>query len=301
MKLPKILVLLSSWNGEQFISEQLRSILSQQIDAELQILIRDDGSTDRTITLVKAIDDSRITLIEGNNIGVKASFLQLLGQAAELDPDFVALADQDDVWHPEKLAVAVDRLAETEVPALYCSALELVDGELSPLGLYVAKEHIGFRQAVFSNIATGCTCVMNRALLDKTHSAPDPDNILMHDWWIYMVSAAFGQVFYDETAHISYRQHGGNQIGLKVGLLAYWHRFMKFLKRPTKPNRISQAREFLELYGTRITGEQRQFLIELERSSTNIFNRLLFAYRQRPRRKNLINDVIGSVVFILGR
>jgi glycosyltransferase involved in cell wall biosynthesis len=297
----RLLILISSYNGSNYIREQLASILSQDFDGEIVVLIRDDGSHDETVQIIKEINDSRVEVVCGKNLGAKGSFLALLAEARRRSPDFVALADQDDVWLPGKLQRAVDMLRSVTGPALYCSALNLVDDKLQPIGTYIFADTPGFEAAFLTNCATGCTCVFNREFLDLLDVLPDPDEILMHDWWLYIVAAAFGRVIYDDVSMILYRQHAANQVGMRLGFTSIFYRVRRLLRRPARPSRLTQAREFARIYGVRLSPRQSRYLSELIRCDDNFMARIKFAFIRRPKCRNLIDDIAVLGAFLLGR
>jgi hypothetical protein len=144
--------------------------------------------------------------------------MALLNEALRSTTDYIAFADQDDVWLPEKLQRATRMLSDVTGPARYCSALHLVDEALRPLSFYQFVDAIGFEEAFLTNCATGCTCVINRDLLALLATQPNIDRILMHDWWLYLVAAAFVTVVYDHESYIHHRQHATNQIGMRTEL-----------------------------------------------------------------------------------
>ena len=216
MNTNRIAVILSTYNGEKYLAEQLASILAQE-EANVQLLIRDDGSRDSTVALVRefARRHPNVCCIAGTNEGVTRSFLLALEQA---DPDcqYFAFSGQDDVWTPRKLANAVEtmrRAPDPSLPLLYCSKLEVVDERLRHLAFTRKWRDVGFKNALFQNIVTGCTMVMNRPARDLVMRGGVMRNILIHDWWCYLAVSAFGHVMYDERPAIKYRQHGNNQVG----------------------------------------------------------------------------------------
>lgn len=266
-------VLLSTYNGEKYIKEQIDSILKQK-DVNVRLLIRDDGSTDGTneILLSYALNNENVFYYRGENSGVVASFFRLF-ETADFDVDFYALADQDDVWEEDKLIVACRQLeamrtakdvaqhAEASVPSdsgsqktsgkkrgkkkkkkqqevvqtapadespirtyrtplLYCGASLNTNEALEPCpnqdiasGYDIVPD---FRNALIENIARGGSIVFNHGLMTYVRIAM-PQDIYMHDWWLYLVASCFGEVFYDATPHYKYRQHEGNVLGAATG------------------------------------------------------------------------------------
>ena len=230
-------VLLSTWNGERYLPEQLAS-LAGQLDADWTLLWRDDGSADETVTVLEAFAASRPGRcvrppVPEGRLGAPGSFFALLREAP---PDLpVAFADQDDVWLPERLARGLDSLARCDPsrPALYCARQRLVDSQLRPLGLSAElRRPPGFPTALTQNIATGCTMMLNPAATRLVASSTPPAGTL-HDWWCYLVvAAAGGALVVDETPSVLYRQHGGNAVGAPHSLP---HRGVAALRRGPAP------------------------------------------------------------------
>lgn len=225
----RMVVLMSTFNGESFIGAQLESIL-RQLPANAKINIRDDGSTDRTISIIEALGDSRIVLTRGVNIGFGASFMTLIEQA-DPDADLILLSDQDDVWFPDKLARASAALQNLmDQPALYCTAQKLVDTDLNPLNdTQPWPRPPAFENALVENIVTGCTAALNQRALRLLKDRISPMAIHFHDWWMYLVISAFGQIIYDPIPSLMYRQHGGNVIGHGAGWLGRQVQMIRFL------------------------------------------------------------------------
>lgn len=226
----KVQILMSTYNGERFIRKQLDSIVKQ--DYAITLLIRDDGSTDSTVAIIKEYRKKYdfITLVEGENIGVVKSFFELI-RLADSEADYYSFADQDDIWFEGKISRAVKKLAEMDAgkPCLYCSRQTLIDGGDNILHVKMKEVHIrpGFGNAIVENIATGCTCVINRKLYELA-AAGEPDYTIMHDWWLYLLASYMGEVYFDEEPQMYYRQHGGNTMGSRTN---YIEEFRERVKR----------------------------------------------------------------------
>lgn len=230
---PHVVVLLSAYNGERFIAEQLRSIL-QQLPAGGRVLVRDDGSSDATAGIVQTLgeQDPRVQLLRGGNLGFGASFLTLLAQAPA-DADMVMFSDQDDVWLPGKIARAWQHLQRCgDSPALYASAQMLADANLRPLHPTPPwPRGPSFAGSLTENIVTGCTAALNGAAVRLLQRGGVPPGVRFHDWWMYLVVSAFGTVVFDEQPTLLYRQHGANQIGHGAGWLGRQRQILRFLLR----------------------------------------------------------------------
>ncbi len=216
-RIPHVAVLMSTWNGETYLSAQIDSICSQK-DVDITIFIRDDGSSDATLQIISNHTCSRhIKLLNGSaHLGPARSYLEIIRSIPD-DYDYYAFSDQDDIWLPEKLSSACTRLECHQKAALYCSALTLVDESLKIIGkheLHVNTSKI--REVFFQNYATGNTVVLNAdaVILLKKHSSPS--YVYMHDWWILTLLLISGAtIVYDTHSYILYRQHTHNAIGMK--------------------------------------------------------------------------------------
>ena len=135
-----------------------------------------------------------------------------------------------------------------DIPLLYCCRPKLVDENLNPLVSEIKRPPMrpSFNNALIENIVTGCTIVMNRNLRDMVKAAP-PRYTVMHDWWFYIIASSFGRVYYDETPHICYRQHGGNEVGTNVSRSKEFKDRVKRFKG-NRRNISNQMTEFLRIF-----------------------------------------------------
>lgn len=222
----KVYVLMSTYNGEEYIAEQIDSIMNQK-GVEIELWIRDDGSSDNTMSVINAYleKDERIHLTRGDNIGVKFSFLTLLKEVGE-DADYYAFSDQDDVWLEHKLLRAVRKIEAEEqswdtCPVLYYSHTRQVDENLQKLNtpnIYNKQATYDFGQILIKNCASGCTMVFSRKLkqIIATREIKGLGKVPLHDHWIYMICRAIGgTVVFDKHSYILYRQHNHNVIGAR--------------------------------------------------------------------------------------
>ncbi len=241
---------MSTYNGDKYLENQIDSLLAQK-GVEVDILVRDDDSKDRTLEILernkKANSEERIQKNKestfeyyvGENCGPADSFLDLMKHAPE--SDFYALCDQDDTWLPDKLEIAVDAIqqckCEKDTPILYYGMPRFADNDgnllKGPKGIY--EKSLDFPSCLIKSNSTGCTMVFNRALLELINSKT-PGPITMHDEWLHKVCLAVGgTLIYDEDVHILYRQHGGNTIG---GQLSLWKVLKRYWKTVTEPDCI---------------------------------------------------------------
>ena len=248
---PLVEVLMSTYNGERFVAEQIASVLAQT-HKHLRLVVRDDGSCDRTREAFAEFSDPRLEVRPGVNLRLPAAFFRLLDDAGD-DADLWALADQDDVWLPHKIARSVARLATVEGPALYCARVAVVDEQLNPLYLHeLPWRGPSFANALVQNIALGCTIVINREARDMLRGRW-PTECVMHDAWMYLVLAGCGNVVYDPEVAVLYRQHDDNSVGMGRGPMSRMLGRVRRQLSPDGPGKHGrQNAELIRLYGPQL-------------------------------------------------
>jgi glycosyltransferase involved in cell wall biosynthesis len=253
----KVLVLMSTYNGDRYLREQIDSILHQE-GVEVSLLIRDDGSKDQTSDILKDYQSRYPTIcIElGENKGCTESFRWLLIAAYDKIEafDYFAFCDQDDVWLPNKLDVACRKLAREGLmkPCMYCSNLRVVDSQLRTINMKwkTAEPFITKGQSLVCSMATGCTMVFNKTVIETFHKYP-PKKMHIHDLWIMHMCMFLGKIHYDSESYILYRQHGNNVIGAKTTLSARLRSKWKSIHHLFDQHQNEQeAKELLSTYGT---------------------------------------------------
>jgi glycosyltransferase involved in cell wall biosynthesis len=227
---PKVAVLMCTMQGQHFLAQQLNSIATQT-HPSWAIWASDDGSDDHTHAILEYYQshwgEDRISIHDGPAEGSTANFLSLTCRA-DIDADYFAYADQDDVWEADKLerAVAWLETVPEDVPALYGSRTLLVDARNQHIGLSPLYEREpSFRNALVQSVAGGNTMVFNRAARDLLRRAGEDIEAVTHDWWAYMlVSSCGGQLHYDAHPTVRYRQHDANQFGANIDPVAQYQR-----------------------------------------------------------------------------
>ena len=210
---------MSTYNGEKFVAEQIESI-QKQTHTEWHLIIRDDGSTDKTCEIVGdfANKDSRIKLIRAENVGVIKSFYELIKNNNEAD--FYFFADQDDYWLPEKLTVmlAEAKKHDNRKPVMYYTDLTVTDKVLNVTAKSMIRsqsDHANTKlvQELTENTVTGGASMINHELAKLWQTTND---IIMHDWYLALVAVALGELVYiDQPTHL-YRQHDANVLGART-------------------------------------------------------------------------------------
>ncbi|MHA2857035.1 glycosyltransferase family 2 protein [Paenibacillus lautus] len=305
----KVQVLLSAYNGEQYISEQIQSILNQT-HAAVSILIRDDGSTDKTMELLDqwvTTHPDKIKLIKGTNVGVVSSFFELL-RAADAEADYYSFCDQDDVWLDHKVEHAIARLDSsiyTEVPAMVFTSTYLTDDELNRKGAWPKPpaQEPSFFNALYENIAIGATITMNRSArnLFINSQSVDSQKVLMHDWWFYLLVSAFGTVIYDNKPSMLYRQHNNNVVGGSNSIVGKLKSKWTSFKRHTGKDLLhKQASEFDRIYGSRLIGEQKEQLDLFLATRTRFMDRLRYARKSKLYRQSKAESLLFKFFILIG-
>lgn len=260
----KILVLMSTYNGAKYLPAQIDSVLAQDIaqTARLELLVRDDGSSDATTEILAQYQKAnKLTWYTGSNLRPEKSFWHLLQNAPEAD--LYAFCDQDDYWFPTKLSRAVHMLEQVEnqnQPLLYCSAFTATDGDLNPITVEKSplNRYTDYAHALIYSTAPGCTFVFNHAARAAAKQYDmDQNQVVIHDWLIHkIVTILGGTMIYDPEAHIYYRQHGDNAIGVHAtGLGDFAARVRRFLSGSGRQTRSRCAQSLLAVYGQQVTPE----------------------------------------------
>jgi glycosyltransferase involved in cell wall biosynthesis len=267
----RVCVLMSTYNGERYLIQQIESILSQQ-DVDIKLIVRDDGSSDGTINiLMKYNKDGKLIWYGGNNIGPAHSFLDLLEKAPSCD--YYAFSDQDDYWQPDKLCSAVKKLQHCTTPGLYFSQTQLANCDLKPMESVEINPFCTFAESLIYQFVGGCTMVMNDSLRGIV-CRYKPNFIPMHDVWIYDVALAVGSVvIFDRQSHILYRQHNNNVVGQGYGIIEDWRRRMhRILNRGQLRSRL--AKEIFVGYHDIMDENNLKILYEFLNSKANLPERL---------------------------
>jgi len=232
----QVAILLSTYNGQDYLAEQLDSYM-EQTHRNWVVWASDDGSTDQTQVILRnfaaRFPVGQVNVVEGPQSGFAANFLSLVSNP-QITADVYAYSDQDDIWNSSKLeqAVAYLQSVPAEIPALYCSRTEYVDEHNTHIGLSQAyAKPPCFANALVQNIASGNTMVFNHTARSLLQQAGVNLNIPLHDWWTYMVvTGCDGQVYFDQTSSVRYRQHDNNLWGMNTGWRNRYVRIQKLFE-----------------------------------------------------------------------
>lgn len=310
----KVSILLSTYNGSKFLEKQLLSIQNQTYPFEL--FVRDDGSNDNSLQIVKKIFNQyniNGEIIEGSNIGASASFFELIALFKHRNP-YIAFCDQDDIWLQNKLEKAIFLIHESEkeysnkVPILYHSDLILIDDK-DQLLHQTFWERVGLNpkynqlnRILCQPTVTGCSMLVNQFLLNRIEKPTNPNFI--HDYWISLYASSFGKILFDHNSYIKYRIHNANVIGAsKINLkriLSLVFQPINFIKKWNYEHniRIEQGKEFYKLNQNNLTIDQSRMLRSFNLlNNANWFYRLFLKFKYKFYQQGLLRNIISFFLF----
>lgn len=304
----KVAVLLSSYNGARYIECQIASILRQSLGNDIHLFVRDDGSTDNTVEIVRAIadGDKRVTLLPEANVGATASFMRLLSYAKQELQEFqyFSFSDQDDCWDSDKLEIAVGRLdAEAfSGPLLYGAASHHVDSELRPLEPRAKRKvkPITSFNAMIQCIVPGHTYVFNRALLDALPDGFELDSIYGHDVFLLNVALGCGKFVYDPFPHAEYRLHAQNAMGVEKNVFKwFWSRFNR-ARHGDSHRYARQIRYLYQLYANKMPVPVRREVERFMNAQDHVLSRLGYALTTRFYRQKPLESLAFRLLYLCG-
>lgn len=301
----RVAILLCTRGGARFLRLQLESIAAQA-HGNWRIYASDDGSDDETRSILidfqARMGRGKIHVRSGPRQGFAANFLSL-SCAGDIEADYFAFCDQDDVWEPDKLLRALAWLAPIDagVPALYCCRTRLIDERGDTIGyspLFAKAPH--FRNAIVQSIAGGNTMVFNAAARRLLIKAGSKALVPSHDWWLYiLVTAVGGTVRYDRHPSVRYRVHSANTIGANRSWRARLVRIELLLKGRFKTWTDMHVAALLPLFSD-ISPEGKRVLTEfLLARRANAFRRLFQFYVLRIYRQTLAGNIALFVALLL--
>lgn len=298
---PRVQVIMSTYNGEEFLREQVKSIFEQE-ECIISLMVRDDGSTDRTLTILEDLAKCYpIEIIKGENLKPAKSFLSAITMTNK-ENEFFALSDQDDVWKKDKIKSAIKKIGfkgEDDTPILYCSNLTVVNETLEQINSLLLPNHFSLKYEdllIHSSNLFGCTMVFNRSMRNIV-AKQLPKNPIMHDLWIGLLAALFGYIVYDSKSYILYRQHGNNQVGAQENISEKWKNRMGYFRGNHKGVIALQAIDILEYlknmhcYDSKIW-DYTKIVAEYNKSISNKIRYLIKVSKKGMTKKQLLFHVM---------
>lgn len=310
MKNSKVDILLSTYNGGEFLEQQLQSIINQTFK-EWNLIIRDDGSTDNTINIINKyikLYPTKISLINDKkgNRGPSGSFFELLNHSQS---DYIMFCDQDDYWEKNKVELTIKKMFESErdypnKPILVHTDLAIADKNLNIINqsmwsfqkLNPDRRTLNF--LLVQNNITGCTVMINKETLKYIKHVPE--NAIMHDWWIGLIVSTFGQITYLKKSTILYRQHGKNEVGAKkygIKLIKNVFAEQEKTKKSVRAT-INQSLDFYKQFGPELDKHSENLLtMYITLIDKNVFRKLAICLRNKFF-KNSFLRTIGYFYFL---
>lgn len=294
----KIAVCVSTYNGEKYISEQLDSVLSQN-SVEVDIYIRDDGSSDNTVEVLKKYESlySNVRLFMGENIGFVLSFIDCIKMAGP-DYEYYAFCDQDDVWYKDKLSSSLGLIqsVDPDKPALVFSEVDFCDEELNVVNKSQLKRaEIQPSLFLFDNMCSGNTMLFNNCLRQMI-LMHDVSRIYYHDWWAALICAYFGNIIYNEKATVAYRRTPTSVSLNSAQVVSEFICKVKAYLVGTKLHDIkAQLVSFVDEFGSELNGSDKSVFVFVGKS------RLKKAFSNLRLRQGLIDELLLRLLFVFGR
>jgi len=298
----KVQVLLSSYNGEKYIGQQLDSIFSQE-GVEVHCLVRDDGSIDNTLDVIYEYQNKydKLEVLHDENIGYKKSFMKLMQKSGEYD--YYAFADQDDIWKPIKILKAIEQINDIEKnsPVMYCSNCTLVDSELNYIGMLNGEENIipdSKITALVQGFAYGCTMVFNynaRNVIQKYN----PEREYAHDFWIPIILKFIGEIIYDKNSYILYRQHDNNVFGSKSSIIKSIKIKMKLFKNKYFYSYL--INDILNGYVDILKSEDCRMLEKISKYKTSFSKKVSLLLNEHMKRNTFIGTLFLKLLILFSK
>lgn len=280
----QITILMATYNGKKYISQQLDSILSQTYPT-WKIIISDDMSIDGTREILdlyrEKYPEKIITLQKSIHFGsARDNFLYLMKHA---ETKYLMFCDQDDIWEKNKILISLEKMIYLEnqfgedCPILIHTDLEVVDANLNRLASSFMKysnldsKRTKLNQLLIQNIVTGCTVMINSTLNKLALNYQDQRYILMHDWWLALTASIFGHIDFINISTVKYRQHNSNSVGAKnIRNIDYINSkiFENNNIRSSIITTTQQANQFLVSYADKIPAEYKKLL----KNYANLYN-----------------------------
>lgn len=303
-KKTSLAILMCTKNGEKYIEKQLESIKNQSI-CTFDIFILDNKSNDKTLEIIhnfiKKNAEISIKLLKGNNYNIGNSFLYLAKQIPT-EYKFYAFCDQDDIWLENHLQRGIDNIISyDDDPALTCSRTCLINQSDKKIGFsknFMRKP--SFQNALVQSIAGGNTMIFNNESFKIFFNSREDLNVVSHDWLLYiLVTAAGGEVKYDKTPTVLYRQHENNAIGSNRGIINKLKRFSSMLAGNFNHFCMSNF-EHLK-YFQQITNENKKTFKLLENCfrEKKLLKRLYYFHKSKVYRQTFEGQIALLINFII--
>ena len=300
----RIVVLLSTYNGEKYLKEQIESILNQKTSYHLDLRVRDDGSTDETVAILKSYEKaypSRVKVFYEKNIGYIKSFFELIRDAEGYD--YYALSDQDDIWLEDKIEIAIKTCEECAYggPLLYGSSSFLVNDQLEIMGETQKNlKGITWDNLLIQNFFPGHSQVFNDALCKLLKTEVDCSKIYVHDFWITYIAFLHGKVIFDNQSHTYYRQHGTNTVGFGKNSVEWIVGRLKRISNNDNKKIATQIGYFYDTCAGYMDEELKEKVGAFIHSQTSLWRRISYLRKTKLYRQKGFETILFKILYLLG-
>ena len=296
----KVAVIMSTYNGAKYVKEQLDSILNQTYK-NIDIVIIDDGSKDNTVKIIESYQKkyANIKLVTGKNLGFIKSFFELLRL---VEADYYAYADQDDVWLPNKIELAVEELNKLDdsKPNLAFGNSDYYDENMKLINEGEKHRKFNFRRALFACVTQGMTMTINKTTRDYIVKNP-PKNCFFHDWWTYLICIGMGNVAYSDTTVVKYRRMKTNATVEGQG---YFRLFVWRIKNLLMNDGIKDIKRqminYKNTYYDKLNDDDKKTLDLFSKEKYNFFRALKKMFYPRKLRSRFVDEVMLRLLFLIG-
>lgn len=294
---PKVNIIMSTYNGQKYIEEQMESLFAQEYP-NIDIYVRDDGSKDHTLDILeKYSNEGKITLFKGNNLGFCGSFMKLLEMTG--DGDYWSFCDQDDVWYPDKVRLAVEWMEQQkqEKPLLYYSFSEMIDENRNYLGIQKPpKGSLSFRRAMTGTFGVGFSMVINEKLREEMLKC-SPAKVHSHDWLAGAVALGMGQIHVNPKVCAMYRRLDSSVTKISLHKKIIWAMSMLKNKGDVQERNI----EFYNVYKNELSSKKRKIAVLFGEEGYSFKNSLIKAFYPHRWRPNVSSEIVMRCLMLIGK
>ena len=298
----RVQILLSTYNGEKYLGEQLDSILNQKGDFSLKILVRDDGSKDGTLDILEKYSKKiEMQIIRGEKIGVNKSLKELF-MNCDTDCEYFSISDQDDVWLETKIQTAIESLSKNKNKLKMFASRSLVTNiNMNIIGkTQDPGDRVSYYNAMVQNVCPGHTQVFNKDVLLKLRKNYS-ENIFVIDWWIYLLVSSMGEITFDRRCFVKHRQHGLNSAGYELNFWKKLKKRISFLNKYKKSPVSEQLKSFFEIYKDQMKKEYRIETENFFNSQRNVLVRIKYILFSKVFRYGRFENLIFKLLYVLGK
>lgn len=298
----KVAIIMSTYNGEKYIKEQLESLFRQTYK-NIEIYVRDDGSKDETVEILKKFESQgKIHLYAKENKGFIKSFFECLSYCE--DADYYSFCDQDDVWYEDKVEKAVNALnsMNQEKPLLYFSNYDYVNENLEFMSHSAThKKGPSFTNAIVDCITMGTNTVINKKTRDLMVNS-NIEKSCGHDWTAYMIVSALGDIYYDKTPTLKYRRTGNNVSAGGKNFIAFqiW-RIKKFFINNYFSNVKEEIIEFDQIFGDKLSPDKKKIIDLFTSRKYSLIKALKRVFYPHMFRQKLVDEIFLRFIILIGK